>query len=53
MPEKINKMPEFYTIFARKKFLPEFVGGGATGATAPLPPSPMPMLTALTYVTRF
>jgi len=31
---KINKMPEFYTIFARKKFLPEFGGG----ATAPLTP---------------
>jgi len=26
MPEKINKMPEFYTIFARKYFLPEFGG---------------------------
>jgi len=34
-------MPEFYTIFARKKyFLPEF-----GGATAPLcPPSPTPMV---------
>ena len=37
-------MPEFYTIFARKKyFWPEFGGGGVT---APLPPSPTPMHTA-------
>ena len=27
MPEKINKMPEFYTIFARKFFSRFFLGG--------------------------
>jgi len=32
-------MPEFYMIFARKIFLPDFFWGG----TAPLPPSPTPM----------
>jgi len=37
---KINKIPDFYMIFARKIFLPEFYGG-----TCPsLPPSPAPML---------
>jgi len=35
---KINKIPEFYMIIARKYF-PEF-----WGARAPLPPSPMPMV---------
>jgi len=39
---KINKMPEFYTIFARKKFLLEF------GICPPPPPSPTPMLDFMT-----
>ena len=31
MPEKINKMPEFYVIFSRKIFFPDFfLGGGAS-----------------------
>jgi len=34
MPEKINKMPKFYMIFAQKIFFPEFF---LWGATAPLP----------------
>ena len=40
MPEKINKMPEFYTIFARKIFFPIFLRGGR--ASASLPPCPTP-----------
>ena len=28
-------MPEFYTIFARKKFSPEFGGGGGIAPSAP------------------
>ena len=46
MPEKINKMPEFYMIFVRKIFLPIFWG---EGASAPLPPSPTPMYTGFFY----
>jgi len=34
MPEKINKMPKFYMIFARKIFFPIF-GGGASAPPAP------------------
>jgi len=39
MPEKINKMPDFYTIFARKNsFRPNL--GGNWGAVAPPPSLP-------------
>jgi len=34
LPRKINKVPEFYMIFARKIFLPEFGGGNCSS----LPP---------------
>ena len=37
MPDKINKMPKFYMIFARKFFSRIFFGRGAT-APLPLPP---------------
>jgi len=40
MPEKIYKMPEFYTIFARKNTFCPNLGG----ATAPCPPSPTPVI---------
>jgi len=33
--QKINKMPEFYMIFGRKKYFSRFFWGG--GATAPAP----------------
>jgi len=35
MPEEINKMPEFYMIFARKIFFPIFLGVGASAALPP------------------
>ena len=39
-PKKINKMPEFYMIFAQKNvFFSEF-----GEASAPRPPSPTPMI---------
>jgi len=37
MPEKINKVPEFYTIFARRIFFPIFFfWGGGGGASCPV-----------------
>jgi len=44
MPEKINKMPEFYMIFARKTFLSRIFG-----ASAPAPP---PVSYAYGYIHR-
>jgi len=38
---KSNKMPEFYMIFARKKYFSRFFFGG--GEQVPCPPSPTPM----------
>jgi len=43
-PIKINKMPEFYMIFARKKYFSRFFWGGGKGKCPPCPPSPAPML---------
>ena len=39
----INKMSEFYTIFARKNTFCPNLGGGAVSPPAPCPPSPTPM----------
>ena len=36
MPEKNNKMPEFYTIFARKTTFCPNLGGGATAPRLPV-----------------
>ena len=43
--KKINKMPEFYMIFARKIFFPNL------GGSAPLPPSPTPMVRRIQFGT--
>ena len=40
---KINKMPEFYMLFARKIFFPIFFLGGGRRANAAPAPSPTPM----------
>jgi len=51
--QKINKIPEFYTIVVRKMpkfYMPKkyfsrfFFGGGEVGMCSPCPPSPMPMV---------
>jgi len=42
---KINKIPEFYMIFARKICFPEF-----WGTSAPCPPFPTPMYSWLTLL---
>jgi len=36
MPEKFNKMPEFYMIFARKIFFRNFFWGGGEVAPSPV-----------------
>jgi len=45
MPEKINKMPKFYMIFARKIIFPNLGGG----TSAPLPQSPTPVTVLRAY----
>jgi len=54
MPENINKMHEFYMIFARKNIFPNLGRGQVTpcGATwqVPPPPSPTPRAYGITQL---
>ena len=58
--QKINKIPEFYIIFARilhnncpKNIFPRLFWGGGGGGTCPLPPSAMAMIRQVSLPVHF